>query len=229
MNRLTIIALAATLSLARAELTFDESLKEVQMSPDQFATHIDFPFENTSDEPVKIVKYNAACSCTSVQVKGSKLAYKPGESGVIRAHFDMGNFSGTVEKSIQIWLTGDPENQPSVTLTGRLHIPVLIHLAPKTLEWDVQGEAKPKTISITMDHAEPIHILDVSSASQSFSVEYKEIEKGKRYEVTATPKNTDVPGMAIIHIKTDCGIKRHATQRAFAVIRKPRAKENPVR
>lgn len=221
MIRLTLLALLASHSLCYAGLEFDEILKEVQMTPDQHATHIDFTFKNTSPEPVKIAKYDAACSCTSVQVKGGKLIYKPGESGTIRAHFDMGNFSGTVEKSIQLWLDDDPANNPSILLTGRIHIPVLINLEPKTLNWDLRAKPEPKTITVTIQHEKPIHLLKVSAANDAFSIDHKEIENGKSYEITVTPNSTEIPAMAIVQIKTDCEIKRHANQRAFAVIRKP--------
>lgn len=214
--------LAGLLSLVSAAgLQFDQILKELDVPPAENTVSTDFTFTNTSDKPVKITKYDAACSCMSLQVKGGKLLYAPGESGVLRATFEMGNFSGVVDKALQLWLDDDPEPKPSVVLTVRVKIPVLVEIEPKTLRWEVNAPAEPQIVKITMNYEEPIEALNVDTNNESFSATLKTIEAGKSYEVEVVPLQTDRPALSIIKLATNCPIERHATQRMFAMVRQP--------
>lgn len=204
-----------------ASLDFPTILKEIEAPADAKKVTADFEFTNRSNKTVKVVKYDAACSCMAVGVKGGKLDYAPGESGLLRADFEMGNFSGTVDKTVALWLDEDPPEKPSVTLTVRVHIPVLVSLEPKTVKWEVDGDASPQTIHITMNHSEPIRVKDISSSSKAFRFELKTIEQGKLYELVVTPEVISSPGLAIMRIETDCAVERHRIQQAFAVVRKP--------
>lgn len=221
MRVLLLFFLGLTLQGMAGELSFEKVLEEVEVPLDGRRVTADFKFENKSGEDVSIAKYNATCSCMTVQVKGGKLSYGPGESGVIRGVFDMANFTGTVDKSVQIWLNGDPEGAPSVTLTARIHIPVLVDVEPKTLRWNLGDKAKSQTIAVTMKHDEPIRVTSVNCANPNFKVELKTIEEGKRYELEVTPTNTDEQRIGLISIETDCEIKRHKTQRAYTIVRSP--------
>lgn len=221
MRLLLPILFGLVLPCMSGELTFETKLEEVEVPLDGRRVTADFKFENKSDKEVAIAKYDATCSCMTVQVKGGKLSYAPGESGVIRGVFDMGNFSGTVDKSVQIWLDGDPEASPSVTLTARIHIPVLVEVEPKTLRWDVGGEMNSQSVTVLMKHDEPIDVTSVSCANPNFKVELKVVEKGKKYELEVTPSDNQTQSIGLISIETDCAIKKHAIQRAYAIVRMP--------
>jgi hypothetical protein len=159
-----------------------------------------------------------------VQVKDGKLRYAPGESGMIRAEFNMGNFSGTVDKMVVLWLNNDPTDKPSLTLTVRVHIPVLVVLEPKTLKWDLNGNGEPQTIHITMKYEKPIRVTSVSASSEAFKHELKIIEEGKNYDLVVTPLDIKTPTLGIFRIETDCQIEKHRIQQVFATVRRP----NPV-
>lgn len=204
-----------------AGLDFPTALKEIEAPADAKKVTVDFEFSNRTGKTVKIVKYDAGCSCMAVSVKDGKLDYAPGESGLLRADFEMGNFSGTVDKAIALWLDDDPMEKPSVTLTVRVHIPVLVSIEPKTVKWETTGDATPQSIRITMNHSEPIHVKGVTLTSKAFETELKTIEEGKSYELVVTPMEISTPGLAIMRIETDCPIEKHRVQQAFAVVRKP--------
>jgi len=204
-----------------AGLDFPTALKEINAPADAKKVTVDFEFTNRSNKKVKVVKYDAACSCMAVGVKGGKLDYAPGESGLLRADFEMGNFSGTVDKTVALWLDDDPPEKPSVTLTVRVHIPVLVSLEPKTVKWEIGGDASPQTIRITMNHGQPIRVKGITSSSKAFRSELKTIDEGKLYELVVTPEEISTPGLAILRIETDCAVERHRVQQVFAVIRKP--------
>lgn len=208
------------ISFVQAGLKFESILEEVHAPADAKIVTADFAFTNDSDKTVNVAKVDPTCSCIAVKIKDGKLHYAPGESGVIRAEFDMGNFSGTVDKVVAVWLDDDPEDKPSLALTVRVHIPVLVSLEPKTVKFELGGKGEPKTIRIRMNHLKPIHVTGVNSSSEAFKHEIKTIEEGKSYDLIVTPLDVMKPGLAVIRIETDCEIARHQIQQVFAVVRK---------
>lgn len=206
--------------LHAAALDFKQSSQEIHAAADAKSVTVDFEFTNRSNKSVRVAKYDAACSCMAVTIRDGKRTYAPGESGVVRAVFDLGKFAGKVDKQVALWLDKDPEDKPSIALKVRVHIPVLVVLEPKTLTWPLGGEATPQTIRVTMKHDKPIRILTVKSSSEAFTHALKTVEEGKSYELTVTPNKMDLPGIAILSIGTDCDIDKHRLQQAFAVVRK---------
>lgn len=206
-----------------AELTFDSKLKDVHAGHDDREVTCDFDFTNGTEKVQEIARYESTCSCMSVKVKGGKLRYEAGEKGTIRAIFDMGNFAGEVDKAVRIWLKDDPPEKPSITLTARVHIPVLVGIEPKTVRWEVDPKAEPETkvIEIRMNHEEPIQVLSAECGNDKFGVELKALEEGKSYDLHVTPKSVAAPALAVIQIRTDAKSSRHSSQRAFALVRKP--------
>ncbi len=211
----------ALMAFVQAGLDFPATLKEIHAPADAKIVTAEFEFSNRSEKSVTVAKVNPTCSCIAVKIKDGKLLYAPGESGLIRAEFDMGTFSGTVDKVVAIWLDNDPEEKPSLALTVRVHIPVLITLEPKTVKWEIGGKAEPQTIRITMNHTSPIRVIDVKSSSEDFKLEIKPIEDAKSYDLIVTPVDMTSAGLAVLRIETDCELAKYRTQQAFGIIRKP--------
>jgi hypothetical protein len=203
--------LALACLLHAAGLTFEKSLLELQVAPDARMAVADFNFENATNKPVRITRYDKTCSCASVQISDGKLNYLPGEKGSVRATFDLSALAGVVDKMIVIWLEGDAAAKPSVTLTARINVPLLVVIDAKTLKWSVGSEPRPQKIEIRMNHTKPIRIV-------SFKTEMKTVEEGKHYQLWATPSSTEAPALAIIRIETDCEMARHKTQQAFVTV-----------
>jgi hypothetical protein len=225
MNMKLIISiwLTAAALVQAAGLEFSEPLKEVHPPVDVSTYTADFNFTNKSDKPVTIAKADPSCSCIKAQISNGKLKYAPGESGTIRTTFEMGNFSGIVDKTLPIYLEGDPADKPSIQLTLRVHIPVLVGLEPKTLRWEVDGKPDPKTIQIRMAEGQTIRVTKVTSSSEAFKYELKTLEEGKSYDLIVTPMATNAPAITVIRIDTDSEIAKVRTQQAFAVMQKPSA------
>ena len=222
MRFLAPALIALCLPLAAAELKFETQLCEMTVAPDAEKVVAQFPFKNESKEEVEILEYTAGCSCITASINpAGKLKYAPGESGIIRAEFELSALAGVVEKSVALRLNGDKKDEPSVTLMTRITIPVLVDVEPKTLTWAIGEAATPKTITLTMNHSEPIHVASINAPDKRFSQELKTIEDGKKYELVVTPVVTDAPAMGVVHIETDCKLTRHRSQRVFMVIRKP--------
>ncbi len=213
-----------------AGLEFTEMLKEVNPAVDVSSVTTEFNFTNKGQKPVTITKADPSCDCLKVQISGGKLKYAPGESGVIRITFDLGNSSGTVDKTMPIFLDADPEDKPSVVLTVRAHIPVLVGVEPKTVRWELGGDKlDPQTIRIRMAGDKPIRVTGIKPTSDVFSYELKMLEEGKKYDVIVTPLSLKVPGISIIRIETDCEVSKHRIQQAFATISKPTASQSAAK
>lgn len=201
-------------------LTFDKDLIELNLAPDGISAVAEFSFENKSDKPVTIARIDKSCSCLEAQVQGGKTNYRPGEKGVVRVNFAVGNFAGQVDKSIVLWIDKDAADKPSVTLTVRAHVPVLVEMDQKTLKWTVGDKPEPQRIDIRMKHSKPIRVLKATSSSELFKLELKELKAGEHYELWVTPLEIAKPGIAVIRMQTDCDISRHQVQQAFAVVRR---------
>lgn len=218
---------AGVLASFGAGLEFSEPAKEFKAAPDQREIIADFTFSNTGDKPSEIKRYEAACSCTSVKVKGGKLHYEPGESGVIRVRLDLGNLVGRTEKAVQLWLDDDPSTKPSVVLRMDVMIPELIKIEPKTVRWELNDEPVAKPIKLTIEGDEPIRITGVKCGNEVFSTELKTIAEGREYEVLITPESTEEQSLAVVQITTDSKVGRFASQRVFAMVRRPVPNEVP--
>lgn len=221
MKSLILAFCTSCLPLSAGSLTFEEPTQEIHAGTDAKTVTADFKFKNESSAEVVIDHYDAACTCINAGVLEGKMNYKPGESGVIRAAFDMSHFSGTADKSVMVWLKGDPEDKPSITLTARVIIPVLVEVEPKTLIWESGSPAEAKTVTITMKHDEPIRVTSISGADKRFVQMLRTVEEGKKYEITVTPATTSGVGMGVISIETDCPVQRFRSQRIFTVLRHP--------
>lgn len=205
-------------SLSAAPLTFEKTLIEVKAPIDSATVTEDFKFTNAGDTTVMIREADAGCSCVGVHVSGSKLSYAPGESGVLRAKFELGSFQGTVDKQINIWLKGDPAEKPSNTVTLRVHIPQIIKITPRTIKWKTGSEPVMKVVTVEMDYEKAIHVKSVSSSNTNFEAKLVVVEEGKKYHLEVTPKNTESPGLSILRVETDLEIDKHRVQQSFAAV-----------
>ncbi|MFT3990471.1 MAG: DUF1573 domain-containing protein [Luteolibacter sp.] len=220
MKFLWFCLLACTAMLRAGELAFPETSKEIHAPADAKTVSVDFDFTNKTNSPVTIAKYETACSCMSIQIAGKKMTYAPGESGQVKATFDMGNFSGEVDKELLLWMQGDPADKPSRILKIRVNIPVLVSIEPRTVKWQVGEKPESKTLRIEMHDSKPVKILEVSTASKAFQSELKTVKEGQSYELVITPTSTSEPGLAVFRIKTDASSERHRIQQAFAIVPK---------
>lgn len=202
-------------------IEFDSKLRELEADADAKTIAAEFSFTNRGDKPSKIRKYHASCSCMAAMISDGKLEYAPGESGVIRVNFDLGNLSGTVEKNVLVFLDDDPDSRPSVSLVTRIRIPVVVAVEPKTLTWPINGAPGKKTVRITMNHSKPVRVTAVGCSSDIYTHQLRTIEEGKHYELDVTVKDTRSPILGVLRIETDCDIPRHRLQQVFAVCRYP--------
>lgn len=219
-NLLAILFLLAILPI-RAELKFETPVIDADAALDATSLVREYKFSNVGTKAIKITQADAGCSCLAAELAGGKFTYAPGESGTLRATFEIGSFQGTVEKPILIWLEGDHEDSPSAKVTLRVHIPVIIALEPKTVRWEQGGAMEPKSIEVKMDYKQPIHITSVATSNETFTAKLLTIVEGKHYKIEVTPTGSAATGLSIIRIETDTDVTKQRVQQAFAVIAAP--------
>jgi hypothetical protein len=93
-------------------------------------------------------------------------------------------------------------------------------MEPKTLKWELNGDASPQIIRIKMKEGSVIRVTGVTCSIPAFKPELKTIEEGKSYELMVTPTAIQTPGLGVIRIETDAASAKHRLHQAFAVVRK---------
>ena len=110
---------------------------------------------NCRSTKVTITKVTSFCGCTTVALE--KKTYRPGESGRIRATFEVGHRSGKQTKRIVV--RTDAAGAPATTLTLRADIPELLRLSRRFVFWKADEPREAKTIELTVVHDEPVNRL----------------------------------------------------------------------
>lgn len=220
-----LLAPLLTLS-ARAGLEFEAQLLERTARHADTEVSGEFKFKVTGDRAVTIKDIASYCSCLKAGVKvqeGGKEArreYKPGETGVIEAKFLLGTFEGEVTKQVDV-ITDDPA-QPEIPLAVKVTIPPIFKMEPESLKWEIGEEAKPKTIRVTVLDEKEIAVTALESSRENMAAAFKEVKKGREYEITLTPKTTAEPMLGVLRVETDAPYSRYTKRLLFFSVTKPR-------
>lgn len=216
----TLLLTIISISTVHAELTFKSKRADVSVAADAKEVTIPFYFQNKTKKPITIARMDTACSCLYSKVKDKKMTYQPGEKGEIEVRFELGKFSGEVNKSLLLWTTDDAAESPSSVLTSYITIPKLFVVTPVTTFWKLGEKTVTKTVRLKVTDKKPIKINKHSITSSNFSYELVTIRDGWEYELKITPKDTSKTGFGILKIKTDSKISRYKTIMAYCCVKK---------
>jgi len=215
---------------AGGELSIDAKLKEVTAKPDAMVVTIPFYYENKTDDVITIKNFNAPCTCMGARMvrdDGKRsLVIAPGEKGKIIGVLEFGNFKGTIDKVIEISTEKDPENKPSIILTCRVTIPILIATDKNKLTWDVGGALEPKEfrIKVAEESKTPLHVVKHEfgfGASEGFKYDIEIVTEGREYKVTVTPLKTNEPSVDYIKFHIDSSIPRYKLVQIYLMVERP--------
>lgn len=207
-------------SEAYAGLTFNSDRADITVAADAKEVTIPFAFENKTKHPITISRMDSACSCLYAKLKDKKMTYQPGEKGELELRFELGSFSGKVDKSLLLWTTEDKPDTPSTVLTAYITIPQLLLIEPVTTFWQIGEENSTKTVKLTVKDKTAINIEQISTTSPNFDYDLIVIRQGWQYEMKITPKDTSKAGFGIFRIKTDSPISRYQTMAVYGVVKK---------
>lgn len=218
-----ILGLAVS-NLSAGVFTFEATTKEVTAKPDDKILEILFPFKNNSDEAIDITAYDAPCSCMSAKLKGGKnqgsaVRFEPGDEGVVKAVFELGNLKGSVDKKIFLWTAGDSKEKPSIELTTRVTVPELISATPTSLVWPLNAALDSKEIIIKVAGDKPTKVTGVVSSNSNIDCEIITVKEGEEYKLKVTPKSTEKILFASVKISTDSPIDRFKSLQTFVTVK----------
>lgn len=225
----TLCGLAFSAFLTNAQnLTFDSKVQKVPTAADTQKLEVFFPFKNNSKEVVHITQYDAPCSCMSAMITGGTVQQDgtvkvaPGESGVVKGIFDLGNAKGKLKKKIMLWTGADKKDAPSIVLESEVVIPKLIEAVPKSLIWVVGSQPTTKTISIKVNDTKPINIVKHMCSNTNLGYQLKTIKPGFEYQLEVTPKSTAIPIFAAVRMTTDSKNPRFKSLQTFMTVKPAR-------
>jgi len=180
-----IIALLFVLLLVpcvRGALVFEKTT--LTLSPATAPEHLDveFPFKNEGDAPVTVREVTASCGCTVPAL--DKKTYAPGEKGVLKVRFDVGDRQGPQNRTVTLRTdTGGTQ-----VLTLIVNLPVRSVIVPR-LHFFRPPDVSDKVSTVTFYNDLPVTLESAVSSDPAFTVTSVTTER-------TNASNSGVPGPA---------------------------------
>jgi len=128
------------------------------------------------------------------------MLYAPGETGVIKGSFAVGDRRGLQQKSITV-LTKDL-GQPSIKLGLSLEIPNMVTIKPGLLLWRLGDDPAPKKMMALPNKDLGVSLVSVEADEGSFEVSYaQDPDTTGAYEITVIPSELSSQVRSLIRIK----------------------------
>jgi hypothetical protein len=190
---------------AFAGLEFEETHIKIEADPAQDKIPVTFKFKVTGENAVTVKEIQTTCGC--IKAETDKASYEPGESGQVDSLFTVGSFEGEHIKSMYVINSDAATGKIPLRIT--INVPKLFEIEPEVQKWKVNEEPLPKKINFKVLHKDPVEILSLTLSRKSFTAMFKEIVKGREYEITLTPSSTNKPILGALSVHTNCAIERH--------------------
>ncbi len=174
----TAVAASATV------LTWDHQTADVAAKSGQAAVAVEFPFYNASEIPVTIKAVSTSCSCT--QATADRTTYAPGEHGVIRAAFSVGDITGQHEETIDVETNQSTPDAPDELLL-RVRVPQDFLISPRVLAWAVGAKSEEKVITCAAMPGRSIVVSSARPADPTVKAWLETVQAGQKYHVHVTP------------------------------------------
>ncbi len=183
-------------------------------APFQATQEAVFPFTNTGIKPVRILDVESNCDC--LDAAADRQVYAPGESGVIKSSFTVGDRLGLYERRIKIVTDENPE---PVRLLVRIEVPELVTLTPRSVAWKLNEPATEKSVELEVIPGLKIEFTRVQPTSGDFEARLETIEAGRRYRVHLKPPATTQPANAAFRIFGRAGSAQDIVVSAYGNVR----------
>jgi hypothetical protein len=183
----------------RAELKWDKLVQEFQRTPSDKSVEAHYTFRNAGQTPVTIQWLRPSCGCTTAKL--DKKTYAPGEQGEIVAKFNIGGRHGMHRVIVNVIMDDKPKEPAVLDLRVFIHDPVTI--APALVYWKTGEAPAAKTVQISAEAAEPVHVKNVTSSNPRLTATLQVVKPGTQYIVSVTPADTTQKESAEISVQTD--------------------------
>ena len=223
--RLAIAILSILSNSLWASLEFESKVQKLDVEADSTVVEVLFSFENRTNERVIITEYDAPCTCMSAVIKGGRalksgaIGFKPGDKGVIKGKFELGNLKGSVTKKILLKTKTESGKVEAISLDSTFNIPFLVAAFPNALSWRVDESAEVKEIKVLVDGDDPIEIAKVSSSSDQIDYTFETVKPGFEYLLKVKPKTTKTFLFAAIRMTTNSKNPRYKSLSTFITVK----------
>ncbi len=147
-----------------------------------------FRFQNAGNVPITIISLKSSCGCTTAEV--SKMIYAAGESGEVKATFEIGNRTGQQTKIITV-ISDDAPSKPTI-LVYEINVQEFAIANPKFVYWRVGEAAAAKKVEIVAAASQSITAITATPNNPDITARIETIEAGKKYFLWLKPASTSV-------------------------------------
>lgn len=140
-------------------------------------------FTNNGNGMLEVLTVRPSCGCT-VPGKYDRLV-PPGKTGKVPVLIDTKKLKGPQDKTIAV-VTNIPGEKSEVILHVKADVWQPVEVAPETCSFGRVAQQTPmeRKLTILNNTDEPFEISRVESDNPCFRAEVRELEKGKKYEMT---------------------------------------------
>ncbi|TVP79259.1 MAG: DUF1573 domain-containing protein [Puniceicoccaceae bacterium] len=142
-----LLFLMSSTLFSASELSWDTTIVEIEMEPDQEEVRASFTVTNKGDQAVRVARIQTSCGCTGSVV--DRKIIEPGASTEIIGVFNKGKRQGLNRNRLEVFLDSEP--QPVATLQMNVQIPTLIEAMPQIVYWNRQSSRSSRKINLTLD------------------------------------------------------------------------------
>jgi len=174
---------------------FDHPVSQV----DSGSREVSWSYVNHWDFPLVIDQFEESCAC--LRPTGEVESVKPGESGVIRAAFDVGIQRGLIRKSLHVRFAG---HEGAVELVAEALVPLGVELSTHELVWS-EGVTGALFVDVTAGTDESFQITALRGVQATeFEIQTETVAAGRHYRLTVKPGPSAPKGVArCLQIQTD--------------------------
>lgn len=196
---------------APAALTWEATVRSPKIALGAEQAVAEFPFRNTGREPVVILNVRASCGCTVPELE--KRNYAPGEAGVIKATFNIGDRLGAQHSVIYVQ-TDDPAAEP-LQLHLHLDIPQPLEVNPRVVSWTQGEEAKAKVIELSVHPEAGLELTGVETKDLGYTTALRPGDAPGRYRLEIVPTSTAAASRAGFVLQTSKPLAKPSQVFAF--------------
>jgi hypothetical protein len=145
-----------------------------------------FPFHNAGTSSITITSLQTSCDCTTAEIP--KKVYAPGETGALKATFQIGDHVGPQTKLIKV-ISDELPTKPT-TLVLQVNIEQFATANPQFVFWRLGDKNTPRRIEIAANPSQNIASIKIAPDNPLIAGRIDTIEPGKRYTLWLTPIST---------------------------------------
>jgi len=190
-----LACLIAGTALTGTALEWKTQTLSFTTAPFQTKQEAVFHFTNTGPKPVTIRDVESNCDC--LDAAADKQTYAPGESGLIKSSFTVGDRLGLYERRIKV--VTDEGSEP-VRLLVRIEVPELVTLTPRSVAWHLNEPRVEKALELEVIPGVRIDFTRVQPTSGDFDARLETLELGRRYRIHLKPTATTQPANTAFRI-----------------------------